>query len=116
MDNAIDFSKLANTVSGLPYEVPNSRVGESKNLGGFDRLVSQAFVCDSAFHVYYVLNLVEEPGIDSAEIRDFFDGHPGLESLDRVEDSLVRWLTQFSSDSSGTSTEISYFSEFSPQV
>src|SRR2546430_12840619 len=85
----MSFSKFANVVSRLPYEVPDSRIGESKNLGVFDRLASQAFVCDSAFHVYYVSNLVEEPGIDSAEFRDFFDGHPGFESFNRVEDSLV---------------------------
>src|SRR3989442_16034657 len=112
----MSFSKFANVVSRLPYEVPDSRIGESKNLGVFDRLASQAFVCDSAFHVYYVSNLVEEPGIDSAEFRDFFDGHPGFESFNRVEDSLVCWLTQFLSDPSGTSTEISYLSEFSSQV
>src|SRR6266704_2169364 len=48
--------------------------------------------------------------------RDFFDGHPGFESFNCVEDSLVCWLTQFLSDPSGTSTEISYLSEFSSQV
>src|SRR5207245_3001517 len=107
------FSKLANIVSGLPYEAPDSRVGESKNLSVFDSLASKAFFCDSAFHVYYVSNLVEEPGIDSAEFREFFDGHPGLESLNRVEDSLVCWLAQFSSDPSWTSTELSYLCKLS---
>src|SRR5205823_12244624 len=79
-DDAIDFSKLANTVSGLPYEVPDSRVVESKTLGGVDGVAFQPFVCDFTFHMYYVSSLVEEPRIESAEFRDFFDGHPGLES------------------------------------
>src|SRR5947199_319296 len=109
------ISKSVDTVSGMQFIIMTSDTLFLRAVAILTQHQSNSTL-DPILHLNYVLDLVQKPSVDPAQLRNLVHAHSGFQSFCYVEDSLISGLPELFSDPLDTSSWNSVISQLSPNV